>query len=337
MIDCLSPSLISETPVFLDPFQLYTLPLGDWVSSLVNFLVDQFRWIFQLIRIPFSVVLTTIEASLLAIPPTLFLILLGLLVWQWCGSGIAIYSLVAMTGIGLLGTWEPAMTTLSLVICAVTFCIIIGLPIGILAARSDRFDSILRPLLDAMQTLPSFVYLVPVVMLFGIGEVPGVIVTLIFAVPPLIRLTNLGIRQVSKEVVEAAIAFGSTPNQVLWEAQVPLALPTILAGVNQSILLALSMVVVASMISVEGLGQMVLRGIGRLDVGLATVGGISIVLVAILLDRITQALGKPKKRSWKKRGPIGFVLSFSQKQALSSVIVLISGLFGLGTFTAPLF
>jgi ABC-type proline/glycine betaine transport system permease subunit len=167
-----------------------------------------------------------------------------------------------------------------------------------------------------MQTLPSFVYLVPVVMLFGIGEVPGVIVTLIFAVPPLIRLTNLGIRQVSKEVVEAALAFGSTPNQVLWEAQIPLALPTILAGVNQSILLALSMVVVASMISVEGLGQMVLRGIGRLDVGLATVGGISIVLVAILLDRITQALGKAKKVSWKKRGPIGVMFSFTQKQAI---------------------
>lgn len=316
MLDSLSSSFVGEMPVFLDPFQLYTLPLGDWVTDFVNFLVDQFRPFFQLIRIPFAFVLSTIEAGLLVIPPTLFLILLGLLVWQFCSAAIAIYSLVAMVAIGLLGTWEPAMTTLSLVICAVTFCMIIGLPIGILAARNDRFDSILRPLLDAMQTLPSFVYLVPVVMLFGIGEVPGVIVTLIFAVPPLIRLTNLGIRQVSKEVVEAAIAFGSTPNQVLWEAQIPLALPTILAGVNQSILLALSMVVVASMISVEGLGQMVLRGIGRLDVGLATVGGVSIVLVAILLDRITQALGKPKKVSWNKRGPIGFVFYFTQKQAL---------------------
>jgi len=333
MLDYLSPTLLGQTPVFLDPFQLYTLPLGDWVTNFVDFLVDQFRPIFQLIRVPFSFVLTTIESSLLAVPPTLFLIVLGLLVWQFCGSSVALYSLFAMGGIGLLGTWEPAMTTLSLVICAVTFCIIIGLPIGILAARSDRFDSILRPLLDAMQTLPSFVYLVPVVMLFGIGEVPGVIVTLIFAVPPLIRLTNLGIRQVSKEVVEAAIAFGSTPNQVLWEAQVPLALPTILAGVNQSILLALSMVVVASMISVEGLGQMVLRGIGRLDVGLATVGGISIVLVAILLDRVTQALGKPKKVSWKKRGPIGVVSSFVKREVVTNVAILMTGFMAYGTLS----
>ncbi|MDJ1183829.1 ABC transporter permease [Roseofilum casamattae] len=309
MIDLCPPSLLSETSVWLDPFQLYTLPLGDWVSNIVDFLVDGFRPVFQAIRVPFALVLDSIRDLLLFVPPTLFLVILGLAVWQIGNAQIAIYSLVAMILVGLLGTWEEAMITLSLVICSVAFCLLIGLPIGILAARNDRFDTILRPMLDAMQTLPSFVYLVPVVMLFGIGEVPGVIVTLIFAVPPLIRLTNLGIRQVSKEVVEAAVAFGSTPNQVLWEAQIPLAMPTILAGVNQAILLALSMVVVASMISVEGLGQMVLRGIGRLDVGLATVGGVSIVLVAILLDRVTQAMGKPHKLAWDKRGPAGFFFS----------------------------
>ncbi|NQZ62813.1 ABC transporter permease subunit, partial [Crocosphaera sp.] len=153
-------------------------------------------------------------------------------------------------------------------------------------------ERVIRPLLDVMQTLPSFVYLVPVVMLFGIGEVPGVIATIIFAIPPLIRLTNLGIRQVSPEVTEAAIAFGSTPWQVLWEAQIPLAMPTILAGVNQAILMALSMSVVTSMIAVPGLGQMVLQGVGRLDVGLAAVGGLGIVLLAIMLDRMTQAISQ---------------------------------------------
>jgi glycine betaine/proline transport system permease protein len=160
-----------------------------------------------------------------------------------------------------------------------------------------------------MQTLPTFVYLLPVVMLFGTEKVPGVIVTVIFAVPPLIRLTNIGIRQVSAETIEAAQSFGSTPRQMLWEVQVPLAMPTILAGVNQAIMLALSMVVIASLIAVEGLGQMVNRGIGRLDVGLAAVGGIGIVLMAIVLDRITQAAGKPPKdgRSWHDRGPIGAV------------------------------
>jgi len=169
----------------------------------------------------------------------------------------------------------------------------VGIPLGIISAKNDRLERLIRPLLDVMQTLPTFVYLVPVVMLFGIGEVPGVIATIIFAIPPLIRFTNLGIRQVSKEVIEAGIAFGSTPWQLLWEAQIPLAMPTILAGVNQSILMALSMSVVTSMIAVPGLGQMVLQGVGRLDVGLAAVGGLGIVLLAIMLDRLTQAIADP--------------------------------------------
>jgi ABC-type proline/glycine betaine transport system permease subunit len=161
-----------------------------------------------------------------------------------------------------------------------------------------------------MQTIPIFIYLVPVVMLFGIGKVPGAIATIIFALPPLIRLTNLGIRQVSEEVVEAAIAFGSTPWQVLWEAQIPLAMPTILTGLNQTILFALGMSVVTSMIAVPGLGLMVLQGVGRLDVGLAAVGGLCIVLLAIMLDRITQAVGKANSKGfWLQRGPIGFLLS----------------------------
>lgn len=204
------------------------------------------------------------------------------------------------------------MVTLSLVLTSVFFCIVLGLPLGILLARSDRALAVLRPVLDAMQTTPAFVYLVPIVMLFGIGNVPGVVVTVIFALPPLIRLTNLGIRQVPPDLIEAANAFGASPRQLLYKVQIPLAIPSIMAGVNQTLMLALSMVVIASMIAVGGLGQMVLRGIGRLDMGLATVGGLSIVLLAVLLDRLTQAVGRERqalktqeKQRWHHRGPVG--------------------------------
>ena len=211
------------------------------------------------------------------------------------------------------------MTTLALVFTSVFFSIIIGIPVGIATARSDRLEAIIRPVLDAMQTLPAFVYLVPIVMLFGIGNVPGVVVTIIFALPPLIRLTNLGIRQVPADVIEAATAFGATPRQLLYKVQLPLAMRTIMAGVNQTLMLALSMVVIASMIAVGGLGQMVLRGIGRLDMGLATVGGVGLVLLAIVIDRITQALGTPNKEragmAWYEYGPAALV--FSAWRALS--------------------
>ena len=292
------------------------IPLGNWISAAVDWIVSNFRWVFQLIRVPITQVLNGIEAFLQWLPPILFLIVLGLVAWQFAGRGIATMSLIAMIAVGLIGAWPETMTTLSLVITAVVLCAVVGLPLGIAAARSDRVEAFIRPLLDAMQTLPAFVYLVPVVMLFGTGKVPGVIVTFIFAVPPLIRLTNIGIRQVSGETIEAALSFGSTPRQMLWEIQIPLAMPTILAGINQAIMLALSMVVIASLIAVEGLGQMVNRGIGRLDVGLAAVGGIGIVLMAIVLDRITQAIGQPSKdaRSWSDRGPVGAVRSILGQQ-----------------------
>jgi len=277
----------------LNPFQLYTIPLDDWITQSINFIVDNFRPLFQAIGFPIRLTLQNIEWFFTSTPPLIFIIIIGLISWKLAGKKITIYSIVALTLIGFVDVWEPAMISLALVLTAVVFCLLVGIPIGILSAKNDRFDRLVRPLLDVMQTLPSFVYLVPVVMLFGIGEVPGVIATIIFAIPPLIRLTNLGIRQVSPEVMEAAIAFGSTPWQLLWEAQIPLAMPTILAGVNQAILMALSMSVVTSMIAVPGLGQMVLQGVGRLDVGLAAVGGLGIVLLAIMLDRLTQAIAKP--------------------------------------------
>jgi glycine betaine/proline transport system permease protein len=279
-----------------NPFEIYTIPFGDWVEFVIDWLVINLRFIFQAIRVPVSWVLDNIEFALLALPPLIFLLIIFLIALRTAGWKIAVFSTVSMTFIGFIGAWDKAMTTLSIIITAVIFCIIIGIPLGILAARSDRFESFVRPVLDAMQTTPAFVYLVPVVMLFGVGNVPGILVTIIFALAPIIRFTNLGIRQVPQDVVEASYAFGATPRQILWDIQMPLALKTIMAGLNQTLLLSLAMVVVASMIAVEGLGQMVLRGIGRLDIGLAAIGGIAIVLLAVVLDRITQALGKPSTR-----------------------------------------
>ncbi len=278
--------------IILNPFQLYTIPLDDWITEIINFIVDNFRPFFQAISLPIAWGLKQIEWGFTVIPPLIFIIIIGVISWKLAGRKIALYSIIALTLIGFVGAWEQAMVSLALVVTAVLFCLMVGIPVGVLSAKNDPLERLIRPLLDVMQTLPSFVYLVPVVMLFGIGEVPGVIATIIFAIPPLIRLTNLGIRQVSPEVTEAAIAFGSTPWQVLWEAQIPLAMPTILAGVNQAILMALSMSVVTSMIAVPGLGQMVLQGVGRLDVGLAAVGGLGIVLLAIMLDRMTQAISQ---------------------------------------------
>ncbi|WP_264322214.1 ABC transporter permease [Zarconia navalis] len=207
------------------------------------------------------------------------------------------------------------MVTLSLVLTAVLFCIVTGIPLGIACSINDRLEGIIKLILDAMQTIPRFVYLVPVVMLFGIGEVPGTIATIIISLPPLVRLTNLGIRQVSPEMVEAATAFGSTHLQILLEVQIPLALPSILTGLNQTILFALAMSVLTAMIAAPGLGSIVLEGVGRLDVGQAAVGGLGIFLLAIMLDRITQAIGKSNlQMAWHKQGPIGLFVSLWQLQ-----------------------
>ena len=328
---CVMRSSIIAIRTILNPFELYTLPLDEWITNSVNFIVDNYRPFFQAIRLPINVTLQGIQSVFLAIPPLIFLIFLGLLAWQLAGGRIAAYSVIALSFIGLIGAWKEAIVSLSLVITAVVFCMLVGITIGIFSASNQRVEKWLRPVLDAMQTLPSFVYLVPVVMLFGIGEVSGVIATFVFAVPPLIRLTNLGIRQVSAEVVEAATAFGSNPSQVLWEVQIPLAMPTILAGVNQAILLALSMSVVTSMIGVEGLGGMVLQGLGQVNVGLASVGGLSIVLIAIMLDRMTHVFSTANAQTpWKQRGPIGFFTSGSKAQKIPLAI------FGAGIILALL-
>lgn len=310
----------------LNPFELYTIPLNEWITIAVDFIVNNFRPLFQAISVPVSWLLEGIQVALLSVPPLVLLILLGAIAWQLAGWRIGLFSLLALLGVGFVGAWEQSMVTLSLVTTAVAFCIVVGIPLGVACASSDQVEAVVRPFLDAMQTIPTFVYLVPVVMLFGIGEVPGVIATIIYALPPLIRLTNLGIRQVPEEITEAALAFGSTPRQVLWEAQIPLAMPTIMAGVNQTVLFALGMSVITAMIAVPGLGLMVLQGVGRLDVGLAAVGGLGIMVLAIMLDRITQAMGKVSRQSsWRERGPVGWLLrwwpqSRSQSRPQSKVL-----------------
>ena len=277
-------------------FERYTLPLDDWIKDGVTSLASNYRPFFQGLRQPVDVILDVSNGILLATPPIIFLIILFLIAWRADSWRLGVFSVAAMTFIGFLGLWEDTMITLAMVLSAVIVCIILGVPLGILASRSDRFSTFLRPGLDVMQTTPSFVYLVPVVMLFSIGTVPGIIATVIFALPPLIRLTNLGIRQVPSDVLEAASAFGSTANQTLFKVEIPLALPTIMAGLNQTIMLSLSMVVIAALIGASGLGQPVVEGLNALRVGLAGIGGVAIVLLAMVLDRITQALGKPRRR-----------------------------------------
>src|SRR5690606_11377648 len=201
---------------------------------------------------------------------------------------------VLLAMLGVLGLWDAGMQTLSLMIMATAISIIIGIPLGVLTAKSNPVRSVMLPVLDIMQTLPSFVYLIPVVMLFGLGKIPAIIATVIYAVPPLIRLTDLGIRLVDREVLEASRAFGASSSQQLFGVQLPLALPNIMAGINQTTMMALSMVVIASMIGARGLGYEVLLGINRLEVGRGLLAGLGIVILAVLFDRITQSYGKRK-------------------------------------------
>ncbi len=277
-------------------FEEQVIPLDDWITAFVDWLVEGYRWFFQMIKWPVDVTLSGMEDGLLALPPIIVIIIFAIVSWRTGGVKLAVGSIATLVFIGLLGMWEDTMITLAMVFSSVVFCTMVGIPLGICAGRSDRFDRLLRPALDGMQTTPAFVYLVPIVMLFSIGNVAGVLATIIFAMPPIIRLTSLGIRQVHPELVEAALAFGATSWQVLLKVQIPLALPTIMAGLNQTIMMALSMVVIAALIGAGGLGAPVVRGLNTLDIGLATIGGLSIVLIAIILDRITQSLGTNKNK-----------------------------------------
>lgn len=303
---------------WLNPFASIDLGISAWADGIKHWAISH-REMIQPVKQFFEAVIVGIEAALQAVPPVVMLILLGLIAWQTAGRRAAWVVVACLLFLGVLApeAWGLAMTTLAIVISSVILCVLIGLPLGVLAGKSDRFEAAVRPVLDTMQTIPAFVYLVPVVMMIGIGNVSGVIVTIIFALPPLVRLTSLGIRGVSPSVVEAARAFGASPRQILFKVELPLATPTILAGLNQTIMLSLSMVVIASMISVKGLGTEVLRAMGRLDAGKAIVGGLGIVMLAIVLDRITQGLGRSGRerghRHWWEAGPVGLVARLFQK------------------------
>lgn len=273
-------------------FEDKIIPLDSWVSRFVDWLVENYRDFFQAVKWPVEKTLNGFDNGLNAIHPLVVIIVVGLIAYRFGGKRLAVFSTLTMVFIGLLGLWSDTMTTLAMVLVSVIFCSLVGIPLGIWAGRSDRFDSGLRPVLDAMQTTPAFVYLVPIVMLFSVGNVAGVLATIIFALPPVIRLTSLGIRQVPPELVEAAQAFGATRWQVLRMVQIPLALPTIMAGLNQTIMMALSMVVIAALIGAGGLGSPVILGLNTLDIGQAVIGGLGIVLIAIILDRITQNMAR---------------------------------------------
>jgi glycine betaine/proline transport system permease protein len=278
---------------------LIHLPVDKWIQAAIDWLVLEWRPAFQAMRWPIAQLLGLVLDGLLALPFWLVILAFLALGWRMAGLRHGLFCGLSFLLIAAMGVWTEAMTSLSILFTAVSVCVILGVPLGILAGRSDRFWSVLQPILDVMQTTPSFVYLVPVVMLFGIGTVPGVIATIIFSMPPIIRLTNLGLRQVPPETVEAGDSFGATEWQALTQIRLPLALPSIMAGLNQTLLMALVMSVIIAMIGAEGLGLTVLRGIGSLDVGLAGVGGLAIVLIAISLDRITQGfvrLSAPRGR-----------------------------------------
>ncbi|MFO7557537.1 MAG: proline/glycine betaine ABC transporter permease [Desulfobacterales bacterium] len=275
-------------------FEEKVLPLDKWISQSVEWIVDNHRDFFQAIKWPVEQTLNGVDTGLNALPPVIVILVVGIFAWRFSGILLCCFSVFTMILIGLLGFWGDTMTTLAMVLSSVLFCAIVGIPMGIVAGRNDRVETWMRPALDAMQTTPAFVYLVPIVMLFSIGNVAGVLATIIFSLPPLIRLTSLGIRQVHPELVEAAQAFGANSWQVLKQVQIPLAMPSILAGLNQTIMMALSMVVIAALIGAGGLGSPVILGLNTLDIGLAVISGLSIVLIAILLDRITQSMARKK-------------------------------------------
>lgn len=304
-------------------FDNYIIPLDVWIQTWIEWLAYNFRPFFLFVRWPVEAFLKLTESGLLAVPPLLMVLVFAGLAWWVSGRGLAFFTGIALIFINLIDLWGESMTTLSLIATAIVACVIVGIPVGILCARSQLAWRIVRPVLDVMQTTPSFVYLIPVVMLFGVGTVPGAVAVIIVAMPPLIRFTNLGIRMVDQELVEAGIAFGATKRQLLWEVQLPQAMPTILGGLNQTVLMAMVMAVIVAMIGAEGLGLVVLQGLGRLDVGRAAIGGIGIVLLAIILDRLTQALAhreedEPIQKSNRRLGATIRRLLFGDRQVTAS-------------------
>ena len=279
------------------PEQL-NVPLGKWVNQFVDWLVVNYGAAFEAFADSLLTVLVALEQVLRGAPWWVVLIAIAAITWHASKNWKLVVGLViAMFAIGMLGLWDKAMQTLALMIVATSLSVLIGIPVGIAMAMSNRLRAVMLPILDTMQTMPSFVYLIPALMLFGLGKVPAILATVIYAAPPVMRLTDLGIRLVDQEVLEASRSFGASRKQILFGVQLPLALPNIMAGINQTTMMSISMVVIASMIGARGLGEQVLMGIQRLDVGAGMEAGVAIVLRGVVFDRIGQAYGKRSQRS----------------------------------------
>lgn len=268
------------------------IPIGEYVESAVYWFDDNLGFLLEIFSNFVSTLITGFRDMLMFLPPLAFIVLASAFVYIVSRRD---YKLAVGTAAGFLliesmGLWRLSIETLALVLSSAFLALLIGIPLGIIAAKSRTLFHAIKPVLDFMQTMPSFVYLIPAVIFFGLGNMPGLVATVVFAMPPTIRLTTLGIRQVPVELVEVADAFGSTPLQKLFKVELPVALPTIMAGVNQCIMLSLSMVVIAAMIGARGLGYQVLVGIQRVDIGQGFEAGLAIVIIAILLDRLTQSL-----------------------------------------------
>lgn len=268
------------------------LPVGEQIEKFVDFLIENFSPVFDLITKVLETGIDWLESLFLFPSPVIVAVIVGLIALVIRGPQFGVFTLLTFLLIESMNQWQASMETLALVLVSAIAALIIAIPVGIAATRSGIVSTAVRPILDFMQTLPPFVYLIPAIFFFGVGKVPGAVATLIFAMPPAVRLTELGIRQVDEEIVEAAHAFGATPNQILVRVQIPLALPTIMAGVNQVIMLALSMVVIAGMVGAGGLGAVVFRAISRANIGLGFEGGLAVVVIAVFLDRVTEALGQ---------------------------------------------
>lgn len=278
--------------------EVIRIPMRDWIDGIMSWLLQNFDGVFDAIGWVILQVMLGFEFVFTIIPWFIFIPLIFFVSWRLMKSLVgALVMAVMLFLIGSFGYWDMAMKTLSLVSASVLFSLIIGIPSGIAMAQSDRAESFMKPMLDGMQTMPSFVYLIPALMFFGLGRVPAVIATIIYAVPPVIRLTNVGIRTVDPEAVEAAKAFGAKKKQVLWDVQLPLAKPSIMVGINQTTMMALAMVVIGSMIGAKGLGMEVLLSINRIEVGRGFEAGISIVFLAIVIDRLTHFISKNSNKT----------------------------------------
>ncbi|MCS8593787.1 ABC transporter permease/substrate binding protein [Enterococcus faecium] len=312
----------------------YQLPVANWVENITEWFTTTFSGLFSFLQTIGQAVMSGITNLLLVIPAPLFILLLTVAAFFISKKrpGLTLFTLIGLWFIYNQGLWNDLMNTVTLVLLSSVISIIIGVPLGILMAKSSKAQSIIKPILDFMQTMPGFVYLIPAVAFFGIGMVPGVFASVIFALPPTVRFTNLGIRQVPKELVEASDSFGSTSRQKLFKLELPLAKSTIMAGINQTTMLSLSMVVIASMIGAPGLGRGVLSALQRAQVGNGFVNGVALVILAIIIDRFTQHLNQPNNK--KAAGAITQKSKKRQGLIIGAVVVVILGAIGIGSFSS---